>query len=416
MSLSKELLQIARQLDEYAHYDMPELDDILEALESVEKSWSGSWIRSESNYYNKNFEPTSEVYQAETASNKAIGSYEHYYGSPLAEWFPYNRVEVEQHINEKTGNPSTDRFAVEGKDATIAFKKAKSLALSFVYGNFDTENDTFLQDWIEVVEGLDLFSESDYIESQRPRIQKTSEKHIATKNSLNLFATRKRNRSIFGTFARASRTSSPAKISSDEKIETPPHITFLAEILALKHPFASCNALYEQILTLGKHLQNIEMSLFNEGQFGTKVFIGHGRSQCWRDLKDFISDRLKLPCDEFNRVPTAGLTIPERLKQMLDQAGIAFLVMTAEDEQADSKLHARMNVIHEVGLFQGKLGLKKAIILLEEGCEKFSNLHGIVEIRFPKGDIRATFEEIRGVLEREGMLELRQSSGGTVDK
>lgn len=90
--------------------------------------------------------------------------------------------------------------------------------------------------------------------------------------------------------------------------------------------------------------------------------------------------------------------------------------MTAEDEQADFKLHARMNVIHEVGLFQGKLGLKKAIILLEEGCEKFSNLHGIVEIRFPKGDIRATFEEIRGVLEREGMLELRQSSGVTADK
>ena len=62
-----------------------------------------------------------------------------------------------------------------------------------------------------------------------------------------------------------------------------------------------------------------------------------------------------------------------------------------------------MNVIHEVGLFQAKLGLKKAIVLLEEGCEKFSNLHGVVEIRFPKGAIRATFEEIREVIEREGI-------------
>lgn len=98
------------------------------------------------------------------------------------------------------------------------------------------------------------------------------------------------------------------------------------------------------------------------------------------------------------------MTIPERLEQMLDEACIAFLVMTGEDEQADCKLHARMNVIHEVGLFQGRLGLKKAIILLEDGCEKFSNIHGVLEIRFPKGHIRATFGEIRGVMEREGVL------------
>ena len=137
---------------------------------------------------------------------------------------------------------------------------------------------------------------------------------------------------------------------------------------------------------------------------GDKVFVGHGHSQCWRDLQNFIVNRLKLPCDEFNRIPTAGMTIPERLEQMLDQACMAFLVMTGEDEQADGKLHARMNVIHEAGLFQGRLGLKKAIILLEDGCEKFSNIHGVVEIRFPKGEIRAAFEEIREVMEREGVL------------
>ena len=118
---------------------------------------------------------------------------------------------------------------------------------------------------------------------------------------------------------------------------------------------------------------------------GHRVFIGHGHSPSWRDLEDFITNRLKLPCDDFNRVPTAGMTIPERLEQMLDEACIAFLVMTGEDEQADRKLHARMNVIHEAGLFQGQLGLKKAIILLEDGCEKFSNIHGVVEIRFPIG-------------------------------
>ena len=84
---------------------------------------------------------------------------------------------------------------------------------------------------------------------------------------------------------------------------------------------------------------------------------------------------------------------------------MAFLIMTGEDEQADGSLRARDNVIHEVGLFQGKLGFEKAIILLEEGCENFSNIHGITYIPFPKGNIGATFGEIMKVLKREFILE-----------
>ena len=63
-----------------------------------------------------------------------------------------------------------------------------------------------------------------------------------------------------------------------------------------------------------------------------------------------------------------------------------------------------MNVVHEAGLFQGRLGFTKAIVLLEEGCEEFSNIQGLGQIRFPKGNIAAAFEEIRRVLEREDLL------------
>jgi len=89
---------------------------------------------------------------------------------------------------------------------------------------------------------------------------------------------------------------------------------------------------------------------------------------------------------------------------MLDAAAVAFLVLTAEDERADGSLQARMNVIHEVGLFQGRLGFTKAIVVLEEGCEEFSNIQGLGQIRFPAGNIAAAFEEIRMVLEREEVL------------
>ena len=89
---------------------------------------------------------------------------------------------------------------------------------------------------------------------------------------------------------------------------------------------------------------------------------------------------------------------------MLDTACFALLVLTAEDELADGAHQARMNVIHEVGLFQGRLGFEKAIVLLEEGCQEFSNINGLGQIRFPKGRINAAFEQIRQVLEREGII------------
>ena len=137
---------------------------------------------------------------------------------------------------------------------------------------------------------------------------------------------------------------------------------------------------------------------------GTNVFIGHGRSKLWRELKDFVEDRLKLPVDEFNSIPVAGISTTARLSELREAAVFAFLIMTAEDEQADGKMRARENVVHEVGLFQGRLGFSRAIVLLEDGCEEFSNIHGLGQIRFPKGNLAAKFEEIRAVLERENLI------------
>jgi hypothetical protein len=137
---------------------------------------------------------------------------------------------------------------------------------------------------------------------------------------------------------------------------------------------------------------------------GKRIFIGHGRSPLWRELKDLIADRLGLPWDEFNREAVAGYSTVERLQAMMQQAAFALLVMTGEEEHADASIHARPNVIHEVGLFQGRLGLPRAIVLLEDGCSEFSNIIGLSQIRFPRGDIGARFEEVRRVLEREGLL------------
>jgi hypothetical protein len=132
-----------------------------------------------------------------------------------------------------------------------------------------------------------------------------------------------------------------------------------------------------------------------------QVFIGHGRSLVWLQLKEFIEHHLNLEITEFNSISPAGTTTTSRLEEMLATAELAFLIMTSEDEQENGKVYARLNVIHEAGLFQGRLGFNKAIILREEGCEEFSNILGLNHISFPKDNIKATFEDIRKFLERE---------------
>lgn len=179
--------------------------------------------------------------------------------------------------------------------------------------------------------------------------------------------------------------------AAEKGLQTPPHFSILAHVNAIRQPFKACCNLSKVVRRAASHLENEEKESVRDQRIGTKVFIGHGHSAVWKDLKDFVQDRLHLPWDEFNRVPVAGVMNIARLSQMLDEAAIAFLIMTAEDEQADGKLHARLNVIHEAGLFQGRLGFERAIVLLEDECEEFSNIEGLGQIRFPKGNISAVF-------------------------
>ena len=188
-------------------------------------------------------------------------------------------------------------------------------------------------------------------------------------------------------------------------LQVAPHQSLSAHALSATVLENSLDTLASSAGEAASHLRRRETRRKKSSMVGTNIFIGHGHSMVWRELKDFIEGRLKLPVDEFNSVPVAGVTTTARLAELLDAAAFAFLLMTAEDEQADGTIRARENVVHEVGLFQGRLGFGRAIVLLEEGCREFSNIHGLGRIRFPKGNISAKFEDIRAVLEREGLIE-----------
>jgi len=132
-----------------------------------------------------------------------------------------------------------------------------------------------------------------------------------------------------------------------------------------------------------------------------RVFIGHGQNGQWRDLKDHLHEKHGFELETYEIGARAGLTIKEVLEDMLTSSSIAFLVLTGEDEDAEGTLHARENVIHELGLFQGRLGWRRAIALLEDGVPEFSNIHGLNQIRFAKANIQETFGEVLATIGRE---------------
>ena len=150
---------------------------------------------------------------------------------------------------------------------------------------------------------------------------------------------------------------------------------------------------------LDRYADTVQEELASDEEKPT-VFIGHGHSQLWRDLKEHLQDMHRYVIEAYESGARAGHSVRDILQEMLDKSSFALLVITAEDETAEGNMRARQNVVHELGLFQGRLGFSKAVAIVEEGVELSSNMEAIQQIRFPSGRIRETFGEVVATLER----------------
>lgn len=135
------------------------------------------------------------------------------------------------------------------------------------------------------------------------------------------------------------------------------------------------------------------------------IFIGHGHSRLWARVKMYLEDELGLAAIAYESESRTGDSIIPILEKMLEQATFAVLLLTAEDMGTAGGKRARQNVIHEAGLFQGRLGFKRAVLLVQEGIEEFSNVAGLQHIPFTGENVEQTFYELQRVLKRERQLE-----------
>lgn len=137
---------------------------------------------------------------------------------------------------------------------------------------------------------------------------------------------------------------------------------------------------------------------------GGKIFIGHGRSQLWARVQLFLQEDSRLETLTFESESRTSESIVCILEGFLNDASFAILIMTAEDETSEGKIRARQNVIHEAGLFQGRLGFDKVVILKQAETEEFSNIAGLQYIPFAGDNIEQCFYELQRKLRKSGMI------------
>ncbi len=135
-----------------------------------------------------------------------------------------------------------------------------------------------------------------------------------------------------------------------------------------------------------------------------RLFLGHGGNPLWSKVHIHLKDELNLDVQAWESESRASKYPLDVLKQLLDSCTFAVLVQTGEDHTGDGKLRARQNVIHEIGLFQGRLGFEKVALVEQEGVESFSNIHGLQVIRFPGLRIEAAYYELDRMLAREKLI------------
>lgn len=357
--------------------EAPEFKEPISAIKAaareVGKSWSGSWFGYQANVYYRDWQqppPGARFSQEwgliEAFSNGTVGT-----------WDEWSSDQVEAAILLRANSPDLESLHQAAQVAAEKVLEAKAMMLSLFTGltrgiTLDKTFTTLLSD----LEQIRMVEEDDILNSWHGRGQ------IVTRDMRAL----------------------------NEGTRAPGHMRMLARAATFSCPYDAAKelariarhiAIHAEVLQIGSEPVNKQEVVPAQPK---RVFIGHGRSPLWRELKDYVEGDLGLPSDEFNRIQVAGIHTTERLQQMLDEASIALLVLTAEDERNDKVMQARQNVVHEVGLFQGRLGFTRAIVLMEDSCEEFSNIAGLGQIRFPAGNISACFHKVRQVLVREGLL------------
>lgn len=342
------------------------LNSLLENIEHVENAWCGSWYGYRADVYYKDFgSPPLDMFIGDNWEHVA----ESMSGSTQRSgWHRYPEGRVKDRIEE--GIERRDiRNAFEHTLEWISAFKGKRADVLAIIGIAQENRNSIFDGLANQIENLRVQTVDEIVQEETPDQMETDD-----------------------------------RVAQQQGIRIPPHIRYKARVL---WSIRAAGIVNEFAILVGKTMGQMERvfsTAFAPQIAGTNIFIGHGGSAEWEKLQAFLQNRLNLEIAEFDKNLPASKHILDHILELIRRSAVACIVLTSEDTLENGTHHPRLNVVHELGLCQAIIGVGNTIILLEQDCEEFSNISGLVQIRFPKGNIEAAFEEIRRVLEDRGII------------
>lgn len=127
--------------------------------------------------------------------------------------------------------------------------------------------------------------------------------------------------------------------------------------------------------------------------------IHGGLSSAWKEFGTYIERSMELKYIEFDDPHVLKVLVTERVTTMASMATFAVAVMSREDAMPDGTMRARQNVVHEIGIAQGYLGMDRVIIMREDGVESFTNMSGLIYIPFHRDHLREAVLKLQQAIE-----------------
>jgi sugar/nucleoside kinase (ribokinase family) len=134
------------------------------------------------------------------------------------------------------------------------------------------------------------------------------------------------------------------------------------------------------------------------------VFIVHDEGPHWQTVKDFLAEVCRLPAYELESSQLNGDEVAELLRRQLARCSFAVCLLSARKTTPGTRAQADQNLVYQAGIFQGRYGFGRVALLVEEGCDTFSNIAGLIRMDFPYGQVDSTFIGLERMLKREGLM------------
>ena len=128
-----------------------------------------------------------------------------------------------------------------------------------------------------------------------------------------------------------------------------------------------------------------------------RVLLGAtGDGEDWRELRNHLVD-LGYQVDLFDATPSGDMNDPDAMvPTRSDRIEMAVLVVAKSENGADAFSGRRL--VHLAGVLQGRLDVRRLVVLQEVDVEPFLHGTGVTELAFERGEIQSRFEEVEANL------------------